>query len=269
MVKHIEEGRSLVFRTITMSEDSSVNAAVVRQLEYMRAHPDEPLELEARVVVFSNDADCKVGYADFAVARKLVSRLEYNAKEVPNWSSVPSYQMVRGEHDQGIRQTCRPPAPDVFQQKNGVSRVDMVTDREYHLRVALAKELPVDAKKQVELRTKAPKSVRLMHRASFIEEVPALSVSALPLTFQWDISKVSDPAPTKKECTDKPCRYHCEVELKTKLSPLQDKELERAQNELIASLFLDRARALLGTHYQSSPDSLVALPPAKLVLLHK
>lgn len=249
---------------------SDAKKEVVKLIEQLRAHPDDPLELEIRVGQFSSDQEFTAGYAQqqMDLIGRLMPRLQKTVDTHPTrWKFEGRYTMVRGEYGNGIRQTCRPGQEEVFQQKSLVSRVDLLTDRPYHLRVSLSRESSVPSPVP---RSEPPQSVRLIDRATFLEHVPALSPSSLPepLIFQWDISKVSSSGKTKKDCTDKPCTYHCEVELRTKLRPLEDKKLEHIQDELIASLLLARGSALLGTFVRSE-GSFEPLPPPKLVVIRK
>ncbi|NBQ59405.1 MAG: hypothetical protein EBU32_13735, partial [Opitutaceae bacterium] len=108
-----------------------------------------------------------------------------------------------------------------------------------------------------------------------------------PFAFQWDISKVSESGQTKKQATNEPCSYHCEFELRNKLVPVEDKQLEQQLNHLLVDLVLARIRTMAGSYIiektpgraaASTPEEkgatlpppvLVPLPPARLSPLAK
>jgi len=245
-----------------------VRESVIKMVRYIRAHPTESLELEARVGKFTSEHEFVAGYPTelIPLVTKLLSRLSKSAQvEATRWQSIPKYQMIRAFHDKGLRQTCRPGHEAEFTLKQLVGKLDLMTDRDYHLRVSLCKETTVEMTKHHPMydtvTKKPPVSVRYVLRASFLETVTP------EIVFQWDISKTSPEAPNKIKAAESPCFYHCEVELKTKLTPMEDKVAEKTQDELITELLLTRAQSFLGTTFWSQ-GQLLPLPPPKLVIIN-
>lgn len=110
----------------------------------------------------------------------------------------------------------------------------------------------------------APLSMRYIRRASFIE---TLAGPAGTFVFQWDISKVSDATATKKQAAENACTYHVEFELKSKITPIQDKALEAEHDRILVRLVIARIRKLCGSHYIEDGTH-KPLEPARLTLLN-
>ena len=303
----------------------------------MRENSQKNLELEVRIGQFTSENDFISGYsAEFmSLITRMLKRLQKNTEVLKStWKMVePKYTMLRCEFDRGLRKTARPNFEEEYITKKRIGKIDILTDRQYHLRISLSEETKVDMVKSHPMyevvKKQAPKSLRYIQRASFLEVIPAIHPSCtcggqidperyflknvasalkkpnfdkaelmalfergldqiqkhrltvekspLPFTicencsivFQWDISKVSAEAPTKKKSTENPCTYHCEIELKTKLFPIEDKTVQAQQNALIADLLIARGRALLGTSVLDSNHQPQPLPPAKLLLINK
>lgn len=256
-----------------------VHEAFVRMLKYARENHQENLEFEVRVGQFNNESEFLSGYTHDHVKliNRLMQRLQKNTTHdelKQTWHMSEKFVVMRCEYDKGIRKTCRPNFPEEYMMKKRVGKLDLMTNRQYHLRASLSKESPIDVQQPgyEYLKKSAPNSMRYISRASFLETVPYVGSHSneLPsIVFQYDISKVSESASTKKKCTESPCTYHCEIELKTKLIPIQDKNIENQHNSLIADLILARACALLGTSYLDSNQVLQPLPRAKLLLINK
>jgi hypothetical protein len=256
-----------------------VRESVVRMIQYMRNNHGENLELEVRVGQFTTDNNFQPGYTHehLKVINRLLQRMQKNTEHhemKQTWSMEDKYMVMRCEYDKGVRKTCRPKFPEEYMVKKRVGKIDMITDRQYHLRFSLSRETNIQLTRNHHLyetvKRNPPKSVRYLLRASFTENVPAASGNPEDdFCFQWDISKVSDPASNKKKSTEAPCTYHCEIEVKTKLLPLDDKEKEHQQDCLLADLLIARARAFLGTTYLQTNQEPRSLPPAKLVILTK
>jgi len=256
-----------------------VRESVLRMIQYMRTNHGENLELEVRVGQFTTDNQFHPGYTHehLKVINRLLQRMQHNTEHETmkqHWSMEDKYMVMRCEYDKGVRKTCRPTFPETYMVKKRVGKIDMITDRQYHLRFSLSRETAIQLTRNHHLydtvKRNPPKSVRYLLRASFVEKVPSLSGdSADDFSFQWDISKVSDTASNKKKSTESPCTYHCEIEVKTKLLPLADKEKEHQQDCLLADLLIARSKALLGTTYLQKDQPPRSLPPAKLVILTK
>jgi len=254
-----------------------VQESVVRMLQHIRENHKDDLELELRVGKFTSENEFVSGYTHdhMDLINRLLQRLKKNTEHSDykkTWTMEPKYLMMRCQFAKNIRKTCRPSYREEFLMKKLVGKIDIHTDRQYHLRASLIKEIQIDCNQsQYEyLKKTAPISVRYIQRASFQEVVPYIGSQDLKeIVFQYDISKVSEAAPTKKKCTEIPCTYHCELELKTKLIPIPDKKVETQQNYLIADMLISRARALLGTSHLDSEKVLRPLPPAKLLVINK
>jgi hypothetical protein len=255
-----------------------VKESVMRMLKYMRSNSEENLELEVRVGQFTTENDFQSGYLHdhLKLINRMLQRLQHNTEHTElkkTWTMEPKYMMMRCEYAQGLRKTCRPSFPEEYMMKKRIGRIDVLTDRQYHLRFSLSKETKVDLTKNHPMyetvKQKPPNSVRYIYRANFTEKVPALSGKAEDdVEFNWEIAKVSESASNKKKSTESPATYHCEIELKTKLLPIADQEEENQRNSLLADLIISRARSLLGTTYIENQTFRI-LPPAKLTVLTK
>lgn len=265
-----------------MEEKSdAVLESVIKMIQYARQNHTEQMEIEARVGKFTHEHEFVAGYPkeQIPLITKMLERMQKNATVMDDpraprnkWEMIPKYYMVRGSYDHGLRRTCRPNQTEPeFVLKKQVGKLDLLTDRSYHLRISLCKESTVEMNKSHPMyetvTKKPPLSVRYVQRASFVERVPAFE-NFPEIVFQWDISKTSPEAPTKAKASESPCMYHCECELQTKLFPVENKLLERQQDEYIAQMLICRASALLGTSYKSAQGQLVPLPPAKLVVIN-
>jgi hypothetical protein len=256
-----------------------VKESLMRMLKYMRNNSQENLELEVRVGQFSNESEFQSGYTreHLQIIPRLLARLQKNT-EHPElkkfWTSEPKYMLMRLQFDNDLRRTIRPSFPADFVVKKRIGKLDILTDRQYHLRVSLSRENTIEITKahpMYDTVTKhPPKSVRYIYRAVFTEKVPSVSGhDDENYTFNWEISKVSNSAGNKKKSTETECFYHCELELCTKLSPIANTEEETEKNSLLADLILARAKALLGTTYYDNTNSLKKIPDSRLTLLTK
>ncbi len=268
MVQYVRAHPTVSLDIDQVEKVDRVRESVLKMVQYIRAHPAESLELEVRVGKFTSEHDFVAGYPKelIPLVTKLLSRLSKSAQVDPTrWQSIPKYQMIRAFHDKGLRQTCRPGHEAEFTLKQQIGKLDLMTDRSYHLRVSLCKENTIEMTKNHPMYNTVtknpPVSVRYVQRASFLETVNS------EIIFQWDISKTSSEAPNKIKAAESPCSYHCEVELKTKLAPLEDKVAEKSQDELITDLLLTRAQSFLGTTFVSKGQFL-PLPPPKLVIIN-
>lgn len=266
---------------VTSRQTDKVKDSVVRMIKYMRSNSNDNLELEVRVGQFTTENDFQSGYSfdHLKLINRMLQRLQKNTEHPElksRWTMEPKYMMMRCEYDGGLRKTCRPSFPEEYMIKKRVGKIDVLTDRQYHLRFSLSRESKVELTKNHQfyemVKQKPPLSVRYVYRANFTETVPALSgKSEDDYVFNWEIAKVSDSASNKKKSTEQPASYHCELELKTKLLPIEDKDEENQKNSLLADLIISRGRSLLGTTYieSSQPPSFRILPTAKLTLLTK
>jgi hypothetical protein len=277
-------------------------------IKHMRAVPSEHLELEVRVGQVSANNTFVAGYANEHrnLITKLSDRLQHNVTHSPlssplgytyEWTAGPDLLILRCEYENGLRRSIIPNQPPEYQLKKRLGKVDLVTDRPYHLRWALSEEKPVvmdsTYKDYNMVKKNPPKTFRYYQRKSFFETVTVPAdlgpgSEDLQFRFRYDLSRVSPLGKNKKECTEAPYRFHCEVELVSTL-PVTASQPSPEQREwtdyydgVLADLFLQRAKAVLGTHFTkpasgslqqtSVPDSTwVAkrLPPVRLVLHSK
>jgi len=262
-----------------MSEPvDKVKQSVIRMIKHLRQNSTKDMELEIRVGQFTSENDFQSGYAHehLKLINRMLQRLQKNTEHNElkhKWSMEPKYMMMRCEYPQGLRKTCRPSFPEEYLIKKRIGKIDVLTDRQYHLRFSLSEEQKIEITKNDSLyetvKQHPPLSVRYMQRANFVEKVPCPSGNPANLIeFKWEIAKVSSSASNKKKSTELPCTYHCEIELKTKLFPIQDPEEEDLKNSLLADLIIARAKSLLGTTYIEN-QTFTNLPPAKLTILTK
>ena len=254
-----------------------VKQNILTMLKFMRTHHKENLELEIRVGQFNSSNEFHPGYTQEhrQLSKKLAIRMEKNSQHPTlsqTWEMVPKYIMMRCEYEQGVRKTCIPGRNEEFMTKKRVGKLDLTTDRQYQIRLALSRETKVNLTKGHHMYERVkrgpPISVRYLQRGSFMEKLSGPHGNEF--CFQWDISKVSTEAPNKNRATKHPCSYHCEVELKSKLKPLADKVTEQEEDLWLADHILARARVLLGTHYKETPEAPASLlPAAKFFILTK
>lgn len=255
-----------------------VRDSVVRMIQYMRANHTQNMELEIRVGKFSTDNCFHPGFsADHRILiNRMGNRMHKNTihPEMKHlWSSTPQSLVMRCEYEKGVRKTVKPNHEEEIIVKQRIGKIDITTDREYHLRFSLSRETKINLTPKHHLFNTVnqgpPLSVRYLMRSTFTEKIPSVTKDPEDdFCLQWDISKVSERAATKEKSTKSPCTFHCEIELKSQLKPLADKAKEEQQDQLLADLLLARARAVLGTSYIQG-DSLRPLPPAKLMILTK
>lgn len=235
---------------------------VAQLVRYKRLHPG--VELEVRVGQFDrNHKNFVSGYhVNYQpVITRLLKRLGNTCQASVNWTDLGQSMYVVVEHSGGIRQVCHSDQTKKERviRKSKIAQLDLKTDREYDLRVGLASEVAVDTEKPAifnEVRRGKPTSVRIVQRASFLE-------NSGPYTFRYDISKVSPATQNKMQCTNKPCFYHCEVELTSQLHAVPASQHE---DVCIAEMLLARGKALLGNHYITQSGN-VKLPEPSLVVL--
>lgn len=263
-------------------QTDQLKQALIRMIQHIRDNPDKNIELEVRVGQFTSENNFKAGYSHehLKLIYRMLQRLTKNTKHEElkkTWTKEPEYMMMRCEYPDDLRKTCRPPFPEEYMIKKKYEKIDVLTDRQYHLRFSLSDEQKNDITKNPTLyesiKQNPPTSVRYIYKHCFQEIVPACTdikdakdtgntkdakdTKEETIIFHWEISKVSDPAPNKKKSTETPCTYHCELELKTKLLPIQNETEAMLKNTLLADLILSRAKALLGTTY------IVVLQPPK------
>ncbi len=257
-----------------MNRHKKVKDAIVRTIQFLRNNKDDDIELEVRVGQYTSENEFISGYT--AEHQKLVSRMikrfqkscEMNGERWRAESEKP-ISMMRSEYEKGIRMTSIPNRPTKYDMKQRIINLDIMTDRQFHLRTSLSKENKVDTATENACKTQEPKSIRLMQRMTFYETVPGYG-DFPTVVFAFDITKVSGNGRTKIESTKGDASYHCELELKTKLLPLEDKAKEASQDSLIGDMIIARARALLGTSYMDGASGILRpLPPPELILINK
>lgn len=205
---------------------------IIEMLQYMKTQSGT-YELECRVGKFMTDNSFIAGYDTdhMNIIKRLRARLAYMVRTRPDvWS----------EHSQNIKYTKMmygdirriiTDSEDIVQKKLRVSTIDLFTsNRPYHLRMRLSKEISVESTNELEV---PPDLIQYVQRYSVRENVNGL-------IFQWDISKVTKPVKIKKDLFNEPCQYHCEVEF---ISALENISFEK-----IAEEFYKRSLALVGTY---------------------
>lgn len=258
-----------------------VRASVLRMVKYTRAKTEQ-LELEVRVGKFDSTNKFTPGFDMIHrdLFTRLLTRFKNNVKHRGHpalkghvWTGDDeSYVFIRCEYPHGLRQTCRPPNDQEFTTKKQIGKIDFSSDRQYQIRFCLSKETNVVMNAEhpayATVQRGKPNSFRFVRRHSFVETVPALQPGIPELQFQWDLSKVSPSAPTKKNAANGPCRYHCEIELKTPLTSLGNTEWDAQHDELVTDMLLSRARRVLGTSYIQNQQH-TSIPLAQLFIIKK
>jgi hypothetical protein len=240
---------------------------VIRSLaalvDFVRNSPDQ-LELEIRVGAFGQDHSFTPGYSHVPVISKMMKRLRNNTLKLKTWTELAKVPIFNsGEYPNNVRK--RVPLNQLI-TKRKLAKIDIQSDRGMGLRVCLSSEIPVtDPQVIQDCEKNAPISLRIINRASFVQKISFSN--GFEFSVQYDISKVSQPAANKLECTKNPACYHCEVELKTPLAKLGDAETELRQNQMIAYGLLSCAKTFLGTHRLVENDTSERLPPPSLVIL--
>jgi hypothetical protein len=239
--EHVEHEKDL----LDCLKDPVLNA-VCDLVAYVRNHNTEPLELEIRVGLFGQDNTFNPGYSHVALMRRMMVRLQNNCAKLKNWTKLDELKFLTSEFPNNVRKRTCPQTKPVLIEKKKLAKIDLSSNRIMGLRVCLSNEIPItDSKVITDTEKTEPISLRIVHRASFIEKV---SFDNFSVSFQYDISKISCTARNKIECTKTPATYHCEIELKDKLQKLGNEEEEKRQNKLIAFTFLNHAKTFLGTH---------------------
>jgi hypothetical protein len=240
----------------------------VKLVQTARDNNAKEMRLEVCIGQFLTNGNFVPGYNHRFrhVINRLLKRLEKNCEDFDYWNDVKKHVFIRANYPKGVTQTCDPNKVNrSFIIQKCVGSIDIRTSHPCDMRVKLSTETHVDPKKDSDIcllvRNNKPDSVRMLQRASFTETVYIDELCSFQL--QFNISKISEPGSDKISCTNHPCAYHCQVELKDKLIPLLDKKLELEHNIFIANSILDRSRALLGT-YQNTDAGILPLPVAKL-----
>jgi hypothetical protein len=238
-------------------------APLIEMLQYIRTQPNggQHLELELRIGQFQPKTDGFVaGYAEKhkSVINRLLTRLRENATQDPlRWVAMPQVTMVRAHYDDSMRKTCCPDLQKTeYQLKRPLSSIMMESlNREYDVRINLSLDTLIDGNKGENkallqrINTSKPRGVRYIQRASFMFTEPRLLLgeNQSPFRLQFDISKASAVAADKKQATQQETRYHCEVELATRLASLDNAEQEQEENRIMARHILAAGKALLGS----------------------
>ncbi len=237
--------------------------SLVALVDYTRSHNSEHLELELRVGTFGQDHSFTAGYSHVPVISKMMKRLKNNALKLKTWTDVGKAEFNSCEYPNNVRKRV---PPNQIITKRKLAKIDIQSDRGMGLRVCLSSEIPVtDPQTLQDCDKNEPISLRIIKRVSFVQKV--CFANGFDFLVQYDISKVSQAAPNKLECTKNPACYHCELELKTALSKLLDPETEMRQNQMIAYGLLSCAKTFLGTHRIVENDVAERLPPPSLVIL--
>jgi len=254
-----------------------VKEVFARHLDYVRQHHEQETELEVRIGRYNKDGHFEPGYheEEIQVVQRLTKSLDTQTAEHPiQWRRCEmDEQMIRSDFGNGIRLTSHADGKAEYICKtvvSGESEDVFASNRPMSFRVRLSREEPLnlaDPTNHALVKQKAPLSVRAMRRRSYIETA---AVGSETVVFRYDVSKVSNPMPNKKQACDPKniSRYHVELELVTKLLPLSDKECEAQQNQLIAESFLHRTKLLLGS-FAWKGDQKQALLPVQLSLVHE
>ena len=252
---------------------SSVRESLLKLVQYVRKNYKEELELEVRVGQYTTDSlDFISGYAHehLKVVNRLIQRIEKNTQVLHDTWTVADqkHMLIRCDYANNIRKTCRDQHEEEYMEKKRIFKLDLLSNRQYHIRVAVSretklKEIPVSLTKE------APKSVRYLLRASFKERIPSFATQFPELEFRYDLSKVSESAKNKQKAAERPCAYHVELELLTRLLPIENKELEAQQDLLITDMIIVRMQAILGGYKIDEAGNNTPLPPASFKIFSK
>ena len=282
-----------------MANPHEVLSSVTKMVSHVRQNDKDPIEMEVRVGHFTYGGEFSAGFSNMntdeilQVINRLVNSLNKNCTQLKHWTKIPEFQMLRAVYPHNIRRTCvtgtdQTPEQNTLCIKSRIGKIDITTDRSPDLRFSICRETPINLHRDHaaydSVTRNKPESVRIMQRASFVEVIPFDPRQTYPevdgkispaehecFRLQFDISKVSPRASTKIEtckgvkpsATNTTCAYHCEIELVTKLRPLQDKTESEQQDQFIAQSMINRAKALLGS-YDITTGNL--LPQPKLFL---
>lgn len=234
---------------------------LLQMLAEMQNKPKRNYELECRVgkiQACTNTFEAGYSHSQVVLIRKLLQALDKCCTHRPDvWTKTPQCITVRGYYKNNIRQECDANrTTQRFVQKKKLCVLDLnVKERDKDLRICLAEEKVMQCK---ELVSSAPSQVRLIQRASFTEDQRICK-------YVYDISKVSEPAATKLDCTTKPCRYECEIEMHI----VDIHKLSHEQFRACAHGFLQRMKALLGTSYLDPDTDACMKLPHPILTLHK
>jgi hypothetical protein len=251
-----------------MSVDDIKNA-LTKMIQKIRKGDQSKLELEVRVGKFSTNHNFVPGYTvDHRIlVNKMINRLETNCAEMPNWKMVPKEMFIRCFYSNNLRKTCIPNKKQTFMVKTRLSTLDILTERPYSIRIMLSNEDVISMTNnhvlyQASIK-EAPVSMRFYLRATFIETVQITrDGNIIEFVFAYDVSKVSVNGKNKMTTTKEPCDYHVEIELKSKLNPVDNP----VENALLCDLILARAKAVVGT-YEKKNNIFQKLPDCKFVML--
>jgi hypothetical protein len=240
------------------------------------------LEMEVRIGEYDSNLNFHAGYpSDYRmVPGRLINRLKNNvnisnSNNDSKWSMenermyIKSYYNYKGVT---IIRTSIPNETDKFIIKQRKKIIDVKTNRPRDLRFSLNEEVPVIVKKEIDnemynlIHKEPPNFVSVVARISFFETIKILDNNVI--IFRYDISKVSDGDKTKIDSVKKPCSYHCEIEIMNPIPKSPNPEIETQLNHLIRNLFLDRAKAMLGTHLKTQ-NGTIQLETPKLLIVNK
>ena len=244
--------------------------SITELVAFVRSKKSEHLELEIRVGTFGQDNTFHPGYSHIGLIRRMITRLKNNCAKLKSWTTLNEVAFLNTEFPNNVRKRVGLTPIPIIVKKEKLSKIDIGSDRMMlGLRVSLSRETPVLGSSLVDNEGKelAPSSIRYIHRASFIQKIHF--TNTFSVSVQFDISKVSQSAPNKLECTKTPAQYHCEVELLDKLTSLNNPEEEIIQNQYIAYALLQAAKTFLGTHKIIVGEVPERLTQPNLVILSK
>lgn len=271
-----------------MSDESELIGKIRELLKCTRNEMDG--EFEVRVGEFvsgemDGEEDIKGGggyhfkagwdHAHFQGLSHLLESLRKQCEKNPaRWQSENKIMFLKNDYGDNVLkiiESNKPSEPIVVRKTKNIRRIDIQTDRPYHVRVSLSREERLHVTENHPLYNKlnkeAPLSVRVGVRESFEETVRHEQYGWI-VQWKYDITKMSPPGKTKEECARQQCRWHCEIELLTNLSSLSSKEEEVIQEEWVARMLLNRMKVILGTHVRTSEkDPMIRLLPPRFHIL--
>lgn len=231
---------------------------VTEILEMARMKNSQFLEIELRLGRFATNNHFTPGYSCRDLANKLMCALAKNCQHKLGWTEIKKHQFMTATFPKNIRKRTHILKPPEIVRKNKITTLDIGSDREYGLRLAVSEEIPI---RDNFYDTEEPMNLRITERASFIQTLKLSPL--LEVTFQYDISKTSTKGATKMDLTKNPSEYHCEIELIGNLVPLANKTEQRKQSQLIAAALLSCGRELFG-NFRLTDNGLERLPTPAL-----
>lgn len=271
-----------------MNNHQNIRQCLIKVLRYIQTfdsenkHANVSLELEVRVGQMTTNYQFLPGYPynHRQTCSKLIKRMNENCKVQQfnrqgcryQWSKIDSFQFLRSHYPNNLRTTNIPNKPKSYMVKNRIACVDVESDRDFHIRIALSTEEKVNMNRQHpmynNINRKPPSFVRMGQRWSFIETVQCESFPDWSFQFRYDITKLTVAGSNKAECRKEPCTYHVEMELYSKVVHSLTEQKNEVYLNLLSDFILARIEKLLLTHAKIPTDThSIVLPKPKFQIL--